>query len=90
MQDASLQESMGPIINRSEEHLVGTDRGIVMMRRAMMRAAEANKEGKPIPGIDPANQQVRSCAIELPTGVPFTTGARHGLFPELFSEPVTV
>jgi phthalate 4,5-dioxygenase len=90
MQDASLQESMGPIVDRNLEHLVGTDRGIVMMRRALLRAAEANRDGRPIPGLDPAAQRVRSCSIELPQGVAFEAGARHGLFPELFSDPVTV
>jgi phthalate 4,5-dioxygenase len=90
MQDASLQESMGPVVDRSRENLVGTDRGIVMMRRALLRAAEANRIGATIPGLDAATQQVRSCAIELPRGTPFQDGARTGLFPELFSEPVTV
>jgi phthalate 4,5-dioxygenase len=90
MQDASLQESMGPIIDRGLEYLVGTDRGIVMMRRALLRAAEANRAGDPIPGINPEAQKVRSCAIELRHGVNFQDGARHGLFPELFSDPVTV
>jgi phthalate 4,5-dioxygenase len=91
MQDASLQESMGPIVDRSLENLVGTDRGIVMMRRALLRAAEANRAGAPIPGLDRPAQQVRSCAIELPRGVRFAEGARHGPFPErLFEDPVTV
>jgi phthalate 4,5-dioxygenase len=90
MQDASLQESMGPIVDRSLENLVGTDRGIVMMRRALLRAADANKSGGALPGLDAATQQVRSCAIELPRGTPFQHGARAGLFPELFSDPVTV
>jgi hypothetical protein len=90
MQDASLQESMGPVVDRSLENLVGTDRGIVMMRRALLRAAEANREGEAIPGLDAATQQVRSCALELPRGTKFQDGARAGLFPELFSEPVTV
>jgi phthalate 4,5-dioxygenase len=90
MQDASLQESMGPVVDRSSENLVGTDRGIVMMRRALLRAAEANRAGGAIPGLDAATQQVRSCALELPRGTPFQEGARVGLFPELFSEPVTV
>jgi phthalate 4,5-dioxygenase len=90
MQDASLQESMGPIVDRSLEHLVSTDRGIVMMRRTLVRAATANRVGGEIPGLDVKAQQVRSCAIELARGTPFQEGARAGLFPELFSEPVTV
>lgn len=90
MQDASLQESMGPIVDRSLENLVATDRGIVMMRRTLLRAAAANRARGEIPGLDLVAQQVRSCAIELPRGMPFQEGARAGLFPELFSEPVTV
>jgi phthalate 4,5-dioxygenase oxygenase subunit len=90
MQDASLQESMGPIVDRSLENLVGTDRGIVMMRRALLRAVEANKNGQLLPGLSAASQRVRSCAIELPRDVPFQEGAKHGVFPELFSDPVTV
>ena len=90
MQDASLQESMGPIVDRARETLVATDRGIVLTRRALLRAVEANRAGRPIPGLDPASQRVRSCAIELPRDVPFQDGARHGLFPEPGAEPVTV
>src|SRR5690606_14926561 len=33
MQDASLQESMGPIVDRSKERLTTTDIAIVMARR---------------------------------------------------------
>ena len=66
MQDASLQESMGPIQDRTRENLCSTDNGIVMTRRLLLKAAKANREGKPLPGLDPATQRVRSCAIELP------------------------
>ena len=41
MQDASLQESMGPIIDRTKENLVSTDNGIIMARHRLMRAAKA-------------------------------------------------
>jgi phenylpropionate dioxygenase-like ring-hydroxylating dioxygenase large terminal subunit len=90
MQDASLQESMGPIVDRTAENLVSTDNGIILARRALLRAAKANREGKPIPGLDPAAQRVRSCAIELPREVRFVEGARHGLFAALGTDPVTV
>ncbi len=66
MQDASLQESMGPIQDRTRENLCSTDNGIIMTRRLLLKAAQANREGKPLPGLDPATQRVRSCAIELP------------------------
>jgi hypothetical protein len=38
MQDASLQESMGPIIDRTKETLVSTDSGIIMARQKLPRA----------------------------------------------------
>jgi phenylpropionate dioxygenase-like ring-hydroxylating dioxygenase large terminal subunit len=90
MQDASLQESMGAVQDRSREHLCLTDKGIVATRSRLMRAAKASREGKPIPALDPAQQRVRSCAIELPVGQHYKDGARHGLFPALDTDPVSV
>jgi hypothetical protein len=90
MQDASLQESMGPVQDRTRENLCLTDKGIVGTRSRLLRAAKANREGKPVPGLEPAAQHVRSCAIELPVGEHYKEGARHGLFPALDTEPVSV
>jgi hypothetical protein len=90
MQDASLQESMGPIQDRTRENLVPTDRGIVLARRMLLRAADAVKAGKAPPGLDPAAQRVRSVSIELPKSEKFRTGASHGLFAAPDTEPVTV
>lgn len=67
MQDASLQESMGPIQDRTRENLVSTDNGIIMARHRLMRAAKALAEKNMTPpGVDPAHQRVRSVAILLP------------------------
>lgn len=67
MQDASLQESMGPIVDRSKENLVSTDNGIIMARHRLMKAARALRDkGVRPPGIDPAHQSVRSGAVVLP------------------------
>lgn len=90
MQDASLQESMGPVQNRTREHLCSTDNGIILTRKKLLKAAQANRDGKPVPGLDPASQRVRSCAIELPVEQKYKDGARHGLFPSLDEEPVSV
>ena len=90
MQDASLQESMGIIQDRTRENLCPTDRGIVMTRRMLLEAAEANRTGGRIPGLDPAEQRVRSCAIELAHDQHFKDHARHGLFAPLDTDPVTV
>jgi len=90
MQDASLQESMGSIQDRTKENLCSTDNGILMTRRLLLKAAKDNRDGKTVPGLDPATHRVRSCAIELPRDVKFKDGAWDGLFRELDTDPVTV
>ena len=80
MQDASLQESMGPIIDRSKENLVSTDNGIIMARHRLMRAAKALVEkNETPPGVDPVHQRVRAAAIVLPADVAYKDAAREEL-----------
>jgi phthalate 4,5-dioxygenase oxygenase subunit len=63
MQDASLQESMGPIVDRSLERLVSTDVAIVQARRRLLEAATSLQAGGPLPGLDPATHRVRSASF---------------------------
>ena len=80
MQDASLQESMGPIVDRTKENLVSTDNGIIMARHRLMKAARALAEkGVMPPGVDPVHQQVRSAAVVLPPDQAFKDAAREDL-----------
>jgi phenylpropionate dioxygenase-like ring-hydroxylating dioxygenase large terminal subunit len=80
MQDASLQESMGPIIDRTKENLVSTDNGIIMARMRLMRAAKALAEkGTVPPGVDPQHQRVRSAAIVLPPDKAYAEAAKSEL-----------
>jgi phenylpropionate dioxygenase-like ring-hydroxylating dioxygenase large terminal subunit len=80
MQDASLQESMGPIVDRTKEHLVSTDNGIIMARQRLMRAARALREqGIQPPGIDPAHHRVRSASVILPRDRAFQEVVREHL-----------
>ena len=80
MQDASLQESMGPIVDRSRENLVSTDNGIFYTRQRLLRAAQALAEqGTAPPGIDPTTHRVRSAAVVLPAGAAFAEAAREAL-----------
>jgi nitrite reductase/ring-hydroxylating ferredoxin subunit len=90
MQDASLQESMGAIQDRSRENLCPTDRGIVLARKKLLDAAKANREGKAVPALLAGEQRVRSCSIELPRDQHFREHARHGLFAPPDTDPVTV
>ena len=91
MQDASLQESMGPIVDRSLERLVSTDNGIIVARQRLLRAATALAEhGTPPPGTAPATQRVRSAALVLPAGVDFATAAGDALSVRPGVAPVSV
>jgi phenylpropionate dioxygenase-like ring-hydroxylating dioxygenase large terminal subunit len=80
MQDASLQESMGPVVDRTKENLVSTDNGIIMARHRMLRAIKAlmEKDATP-PGVDPAHHRVRSAAVVLPPDQAFKDAAREAL-----------
>jgi hypothetical protein len=67
IQDASLQESMGPIVDRTKERLVTTDVGTIKARAKLRRAAIALRdEGITPPGVDPAHHRVRSASVVLP------------------------
>ncbi len=81
MQDASLQESMGPIVDRTKENLVSTDNGIIMARHRLLRAVKALVDKGAIPPGRPIRRtrRVRSAAIVLPPDLPFTEGAREAL-----------
>jgi hypothetical protein len=80
MQDASLQESMGPIIDRTKENLVSTDNGIIMARHRLLRAVKAlNDKGTVPPGVEISHQQVRSAAVVLPPDQAFKDAARDAL-----------
>jgi hypothetical protein len=91
MQDASLQESMGPIVDRTKETLVSTDAGIIMARQRLLRAIAALAEtGAAPPGVDTAHQRVRSAAVVLPPDQPFKDAARDALVVQPGIAPASV
>jgi len=79
MQDAAIQESCGPIQDRSKENLVSTDNGVIMARARLRKAALAVMEGRTPDGVDPATHAVRSAAIVLPEGENFYLAAADAL-----------
>jgi len=80
MQDASLQESMGPIVDRGKENLVSTDNGIIMARHRLLRAIKnlVEKDVAP-PGVEIAHQRVRSAAVVLRPDQSFKDAAKDVL-----------
>jgi hypothetical protein len=67
-QDAAVQEGMGPIYDRTKEHLGSSDLAIIRVRQRLMDAAkELREKGVPPPGVvEPALYRVRGAAAVLP------------------------
>jgi phthalate 4,5-dioxygenase oxygenase subunit len=51
-QDMACQESMGPIVDRTQEHLGTSDVAIIRMRRRMLEAVRRFQKGEPLIGHD--------------------------------------
>jgi hypothetical protein len=89
-QDFSLQESMGPIVDRTKERLGTSDAAIILTRRRLLAAAETVHIGDPLPGTDPAHHRVRSASVVLPKATPFQDGARDALIAKPEEEFVSI
>jgi phenylpropionate dioxygenase-like ring-hydroxylating dioxygenase large terminal subunit len=75
-QDACATESMGPISDRTQEHLGVSDSYVIQVRRFLLKAVRDLQDGKAPPGLvfDPAQAdfaQVRCDVAYLPDGAPW-------------------
>jgi phthalate 4,5-dioxygenase oxygenase subunit len=70
-QDQAVTESMGPIIDRTREHLGTSDAMVIRTRRRVLTAAKALRDhGTTPPGVDdPAAYRCRSGGVILPRDV---------------------
>jgi phthalate 4,5-dioxygenase oxygenase subunit len=70
LEDHAVTESMGPIYDRTSEHLGSSDAMIIRTRRRLMAAAAALQErGSVPPGVNqPAAYRLRSGGVVLPEG----------------------
>jgi phenylpropionate dioxygenase-like ring-hydroxylating dioxygenase large terminal subunit len=77
VQDQAIQESQGPVVDRSREHLGSSDTAIIHVRRRLMQAARALRErnAEP-PGRDPAAFRVRTASVTLAPGADWIEAAR--------------
>jgi phthalate 4,5-dioxygenase len=68
LQDSAVIWSMGPIMDRTKEHLGTADAALIRVRRRMIAAAVALRDGGVIPpGVNnPEIYTVRSCLAVLP------------------------
>jgi hypothetical protein len=79
MQDAAMTTSMGPIFDRSKEHLGSTDAMVIQVRRRLLNAVKAHMERGATPsGVDdPQVYQVRSGGVFLPVGADWVEATRE-------------
>jgi phenylpropionate dioxygenase-like ring-hydroxylating dioxygenase large terminal subunit len=78
-QDQAVTESMGPIIDRTQEHLGSSDAMIIRTRRRVLAAARALHEGGAVPpGVDdPAVYRHRSGGVILPRSADWREATRE-------------
>jgi phthalate 4,5-dioxygenase oxygenase subunit len=71
LQDKAMQESQGEIHQREFEHLVNSDKSIIMMRRRLLDAVAKNERGEDLPGLTAKDQRVRSASLIEAKNVPY-------------------
>ena len=67
-QDRAIQEGMGPIVDRSREHLGPADRAIIQARRLLLEAVKTVTDGGTPRGIEPTYTGLAAAEAVLPKG----------------------
>ncbi len=79
-QDLAAQESMGPIVDRSKEHLGTTDQAIITLRRILLDVIRDFQKGIDPLGLDPDTyRRVRAVDALLPKKVRWQEAAQQEL-----------
>jgi hypothetical protein len=79
-QDLAVQESMGPIINRSHEHLGSTDKAVIQFRRCLIDAARDLQNGIDPPGAASTTyRSVRPADVTIPRDARWQDAAKDKL-----------
>ena len=78
-EDEGIQESMGPICDRWNEHLAATDECVIHLRRRMLDAVRDFQQGGTPPGADPSIDYgaIRAYRKLLPKDVPWQNVADY-------------
>jgi phthalate 4,5-dioxygenase oxygenase subunit len=80
-EDLAVQESMGPIFDRSGEHLGSADLAVIATRRRLLEAVRGLAEQGSVPyeALHPDSYRVRSAALVLPREVAWSEGAAEAM-----------
>ena len=87
-QDRGVQESMGPIVDRSKEYLGPADRAIIVTRRLLLQAVKTVEDGGDPPGADTSYYRARAVERILPKGVEWRDALLSEMYPG--AEPMAV
>jgi phenylpropionate dioxygenase-like ring-hydroxylating dioxygenase large terminal subunit len=79
-QDHAITESMGPIVDRSQEHLGSTDRAVLIGRHVLIQAARKVEQGSEPLGIQPTYYGIRAMGKILPKGVRWVDAMKNDLY----------
>jgi len=79
-QDVAVQESMGPIVDRTRENLTRSDMAIVAARRMLLEASRTVADGGDPPGVGTSYYNVRAIESVVPIGVEW----RDALMPDMY------
>ena len=86
-QDMACQESMGPIVDRTQEHLGTSDKAIIRFRKRMIDAARAFQKDGSLVGAGVPYDKVRSEQLVVPVTRPWQS---VGAYAGEFKQPQTV
>ena len=79
-QDLAVQESMGPIVDRSRERLGTTDKAIIELRHLLLDSIDDMKKGGKPRAVDPKTyRNIRSGDLVLPKGADWRDAAQQML-----------
>src|SRR5439155_17808068 len=84
VQDRAIQETMGPIVDRSKEHLGPADKAIIQMRRLLREAVKTVQEGGTPAGVRPSYYTLRAALEVLPRDADW----RRILAPDVMREQI--
>jgi len=80
-QDRAVQESMGPIVNRSEEYLGPADKAIITMRRLLLQAVKTVQAGGSPPATDSSYHDIRAVERIIPDGAEWRDSMLSAMYP---------
>jgi nitrite reductase/ring-hydroxylating ferredoxin subunit len=86
-QDHAVQESMGPIVDRTQEHLGGTDVAAIATRRLLLRAVRTVEAGGDPPGVGPTYYTVRAIERIVSKGTRWQEALRDLFNPSGVTQP---